>query len=673
TRVESEIFIRNVSLHVSPENTLDRGAELTLTCHADVFHSGNSTPLLKFTFFKDYDNHNTVHMSYNTSNEVKYTIAKARASHSGTYQCDVMAGDKHEASSTQTIVVKGLQTPVLSVDKKIVYEGDTVHLTCDAEDEGGELTFILNEGAREIYRVKDTKGTVKKDHPMNPMSAGMASLSCSYFINTGSEIIKSNLSNTVSVTVRGLDFRPTITVLPSTQVIEGDSVHIRCGVEEKSPTSAFLSLSRGSRLLAMGNNTEYTANVKATDSGKYECMASVKKVERSVHAILTVTELFSTPVLTVTPAEVFERQRFNLTCKSSNVASEKIGHEDVKYSIYRNDQTLVSVNGVYSRMAENETNGEYTCSAQVNTTIIKWSQPIIFTAKVLVSRPTIKVLGEVILGQPFQIECRSPSGSFPIIYSLVRKRTSRRQPQVLTSASEKAIFNASIVTEAEIHEFTCEAQNNGKSVMSDELYAPVTVPVGTPHLMTLPVLHDISEDHDIKFVCSVRTGTPPITFEWYHGENRYPLSSRTVSTNYSEYVLSSPTSVHDGNYYCKAFNNAGKQEVSDQIVITVNMARWKMGLIVGACLLLVSMLVLALTLLIRYRAKRVKVNGINGAGIWSVKPAVLDSSEAVDVEEPEEPNVEYTEVMHPQPTNPEEVPLKKGTDTVYSEVQSLSP
>lgn len=35
-----------------------------------------------------------------------------------------------------------------------------------------------------------------------------------------------------------------------------------------------------------------------------------------------------------------------------------------------------------------------------------------------------------------------------------------------------------------------------------------------------------------------------------------------------------------------------------------------------------------------------------------------------------EPNVEYTEVVHARSTDPARVPLRKGTDTVYSELQN---
>lgn len=99
-------------------------------------------------------------------------------------------------------------------------------------------------------------------------------------------------------------------------------------------------------------------------------------------------ELFSQPVLAITPESVFEGQQFTVTCRSSNHASERISQEDVKYSIKRNEDVVTpgAFNGVYSAMAGANTNGNYTCHAQVKT-ITKWSQSTIFRAKGKVSPP----------------------------------------------------------------------------------------------------------------------------------------------------------------------------------------------------------------------------------------------------------------------------------------------
>ncbi|XP_053493644.1 platelet endothelial cell adhesion molecule isoform X2 [Ictalurus furcatus] len=664
TRAESELILKGVTLNIKPANTVERGSELTLTCVANIIHSGSISPL-HFSFFKDFNKHNTVYILQTTSDQVKYTISDARASHTGTYQCDVMVNNQYKESSTEKITVKGVQTPRLSVDKFDVNEGDIVRIICSAKEESGLLHFIIKDDLNEIYQEETTSGEVQKNHSLR--SVGMAKISCSYLIKVGSTTISSNDSNVVSVVVKDLDIMPTITVLPSTQVIEGDPVHITCGVKGTSHNSTSLMLSKGSYILQRGKTPEFIAAVLANNSGTYECSVLLKNVDKTVKANLTVKELFSTPVLTITPTEVFERQQFNVTCTSSEFASERIGRHDVKYSIYRNNQRLNSSDGAYRTTAHTKTNGNYTCTAQVNDTI-KWSNSKFFKAKVLVSKPTITVLGEVVLGRSFQIECYSDTGSFPITYSLNRNHRTLNYIEVST-AFQKAIFNASIMSENEIHEFRCEAQNNGinPALTSNALLAPVTVPVGKPTLMTIPKGDAIIENEYVEFLCFVTEGTPPISFKWYQGEDRRPVHTITVMKNHSTYNVPVVKSVHSGRYYCEAINGAGIEEASKDIMVTVRIARWKQGLISGVCLLCVTGLVIAFV--IRYRANRVKVASSNGAGIWTVRPPVLDISEVVDVDEPEEPNVEYTEVLHPQTTDPARVPLRQGTDTVYSEVQ----
>lgn len=55
--------------------------------------------------------------------------------------------------------------------------------------------------------------------------------------------------------------------------------------------------------------------------------------------------------------------------------------------------------------------------------------------------------------------------------------------------------------------------------------------------------------------------------------------------------------------------------------------------------------------------------------VWSERPpnAAIDEESSMASSEPD---VEYTEVVHPQPADPARVPLRKGTETVYSELQN---
>lgn len=86
--------------------------------------------------------------------------------------------------------------------------------------------------------------------------------------------------------------------------------------------------------------------------------------------------------------------------------------------------------------------------------------------------------------------------------------------------------------------------------------------------MTLPVIYDIIENDEVHFLCSAEKGTLPITFKWYRGENRSPLKTVTVMKNFSSFVLPSASGVHSGRYHCGALNDAGNEEVSDEIVVS---------------------------------------------------------------------------------------------------------
>lgn len=91
------------------------------------------------------------------------------------------------------------------------------------------------------------------------------------------------------------------------------------------------------------------------------------------------SELFSVPVLSIHPAEVFEGENFTISCQISSFASEKIQREDITYSIFR-DKTSVINSNKYSGTAGKVTNGEYWCTANANG-ITKKSQRELFGAK----------------------------------------------------------------------------------------------------------------------------------------------------------------------------------------------------------------------------------------------------------------------------------------------------
>lgn len=75
------------------------------------------------------------------------------------------------------------------------------------------------------------------------------------------------------------------------------------------------------------------------------------------------TGLFSQPRLTLDPKEIFEGDRFKLTCSVSIYVPEKINNETMRYSIYKDNVKVVSADS-FTTVAHPAKNGNYTCKAQ---------------------------------------------------------------------------------------------------------------------------------------------------------------------------------------------------------------------------------------------------------------------------------------------------------------------
>ncbi|XP_067315567.1 platelet endothelial cell adhesion molecule isoform X3 [Pseudorasbora parva] len=651
--------IRSVELIIQPRNEVQRSTNVSLICQPEVIHNTGSQHNYTYIFYKDYLLLNTVQT--NATNYI-YFIPDSRVSHSGKYKCAVVIERQKWESSVEDLTVKGLLTPVLTVDKQTLTEGDAVTAICAAEGETGSLTFFFKNGPKELYR-QSTKNhkveynqTFEKCEPMN--------MFCYYSINLGDTVDISDNSNVISIHIQELMIKSEIEVKPSTDVIEGDLLTFNCIVDKTQKKNSELKISLLHEHTMLSKNMTQKDHImiaKANDSGKYECYSKLGSVSKSSSVNITIKELFSIPVLSIPSEEVFEGEHFTISCQISSFASERIQSKNITYLIFR-DKTLVIRNNSYSDTAGKVTNGKYMCKAEAKE-IIKESLAVVFRAKVLVSKPEISLDGPVIMDKPFWISCHSENGSLPITYSLKRNNITLNRTTV-SYPDKKAKFLALLSTPSDIS-YLCEAENNGQvSIkMSETLHVTVIVPVGKPLLTVLPVPENIEEGHDVTLICGISKGSPPINFTFYDN-NHTPINTTTVQSNSSSFVLSTVNREKNGNYYCKASNVAGMLSKSVTVTIKVSLAKWKKVLIAAFSMLLVTLLILFVVM--RYKAKRVGVN--NKESVWSERPP--DVADQDSLESQNEGDVEYTEVVHPQPVDPTRIPLRKGTDTVYSELQT---
>ncbi|XP_041839653.1 platelet endothelial cell adhesion molecule isoform X3 [Melanotaenia boesemani] len=642
--------IASVTLSIEPQADVPRNTNVTIRCKAKVFILGSEALTRRYVIYKD----NKIVNSKNTSSseDYLYHLLNARVSNNGKYKCQINIDDQHMTSETEKLTVTGLSKPVLHLTKSAFIEGEEVLVSCSAPEETGSILVYFYDNSKEILEMQ------MNSHPaeakISLMGPGIHEIHCSYTVHLMPDSVKSEESNRIPVTVREFSITPVLEVSPKNNIYEGDPLTITCTIRNFLPTSQSINLilSEGTRMLDHGGssiNHNMTAPASVT-SLTFECMLTVKNVKKVDTKTVSVAELFSRPTLTMSPPEVFRNDPMKLICRSEKVATEKLDRTELTYTLHSLEMTFLPRDrlntGVFSIKAPlNDFN--CTCVAQARN-IEKSSKILAVRPKVLVSTPTISVDGRVILGQPFQIRCQSFNGSVPIIYTLYKDQE-QIDKTTIEEPDEGALFTVSISRTDELNEYTCKANNKGRDVLvSKALNATVIVPLSQVILTTVPDLQELSEGSNLHLLCTVK-GTPPITFKWYRVGNSQPLHTTTSKKNYKYHEVPVLTKQDSGEYFCEAFNAANTRVQSKPINIEVHMAMWKKALIGGTVLLVVSVLVLV-GCVMYFKSRRVRVDGTS-ISVWSErKPEADDDDENSSLSN--EPDVEYTEVVHPRSADP---------------------
>ncbi|XP_051743821.1 platelet endothelial cell adhesion molecule isoform X2 [Ctenopharyngodon idella] len=694
---QAAFTIDQVTLTVLPGNNVASGTNVILRCEAKVSHSHPQPLTYTFSFLLD----DQVIYSKNISDSVvERSLSPARVSNSGRYHCTVRVFNKIKTSNHQALNVTGFQVPMLKVESDIVSEGENIMATCSAPEEMGSLLFYFYENNQEVKRVSSTSNSVKTTLAMQKPTD--IYLQCKYMVLMHPTAGISNKSNTVKVIVQDLDaITPELSISPKMNVVEGDRVQITCKVQNHSGLELFLT--KGNTVLRESHTTfTYSLTVRAEDSGHYVCKAEKGRVQKTAVYRLNVTELFSTPVLRMSPNEVFEGDRFTLTCSRAVSSSEKIKKVDITYELLKEDRHIYS-GAEYYATASPATNGKYSCMAKAKG-VNKTSQPLDLKAKVPVSFPVIRAVEKVIVGRPFKVLCEAKNGTLPITYSILKARMTVDEGRV--EAAHKALFSIkSISHPEEINSFTCQVHNQGPSIRrtSQPLTAEVIVPVSKPVLEPRDIT--VTEGSDLTLICTVQYGTYPITYSWYHKSVQLSFSTQEVSSLEGRYTVKAIERDQRGDYYCEASNYDIEIKRSYPARIGVSLAVWKKILIGVFCILLLVAIVIVLTVFLKKISKpRIKkqatelsvkasrpksgdpmrmsltldiedntaLNGtpcVMGRNVWSENVSGSDSDDHTD---------EESELVQPQEVDPSrEVPVKKSIEPEYSgqhtEVQVSTP
>ncbi|XP_065119202.1 platelet endothelial cell adhesion molecule isoform X1 [Paramisgurnus dabryanus] len=588
---QSAFTIDEVVLTLLPGKDVTSGTDVTLRCEAKVSHSLQQPLKYLFRFFQ---NEAVVYTKNSSESMVNRTLQSVRVFNSGHYKCDVRIFDKFRESESQPLAVTGLQTPSLKVKSDIVSEGENIIVTCSALEETGSLIFVFYENNHQIISVPSSSNSVTVNITQkNPKETY---LQCAYRVMLLPDAGLSKKSNMWKIIVKDLnEITPKIKISPSTNVVEGDRVQVTCQVKDSSNLGVFLT-KNGTLLHQFHTSFTHSFTVRAEDSGEYVCKAEKGNVQKMASDRLSVAELFSKPMLKLSPDQVFEGDSFRLTCTCALNFTQNFSKADISFYLLKEDQRISSA-ATYTGKASSATNGNYFCVAMAKG-VKKTSLPLVFKAKVPVSVPIISAVGNVIVGQPFKVWCKAENGSLPITFRLLKDRSLVAEMKVMKT-TDRAIFNiTSISYPEEIQRFTCQA-NNKDSITKNSatLRTSVIEPVSKPFLQVISPT--ITEGTDLYLICSIQQGTEPITFRWYHNENEIPSSSLEVSLLQSTHIVKAIERDQKGRYHCEATNLASEIKRSPPVTITVSLAIWKKALIGVLCILLLVAIIIVLIVLLK--------------------------------------------------------------------------
>ncbi|XP_075879958.1 platelet endothelial cell adhesion molecule isoform X1 [Nelusetta ayraudi] len=700
---QSWYTIDDVSLTVLPKSTVETGTPVTFRCQVLVSRNDDLNLTHTFVFIR---NDMEVNTTTTTDSTVDYQLNPARAADSGVYECRFIVKEKRKTSLAKGFEVTGLETPVLDLNNTGPYENEEFTARCSAPQEKGQLIFGFYQKLR--------TGNVEKLKQLGPTRnswettlvlrvVGDSLLYCDYEVNLVSGSRRSNRSAEIQVIVKELHIAPVMNVQGPEDIYEGDILDVVCEVVHRL-NNIEVSLIKGREILKQARKSlRHQFRVQEGDSGGLVCKAEWGNVYKESYQAITVRELFSKPRLSLEREDVFEGDHFKLSCNVTVYVPDRIAANTLRYSIYK-DNIEVTRSDSFASMAQPSKNGNYTCKVQAPSglsSLVKESPTLVVKAKVPVSKPVLSVVGNtLVLGKPFQLRCHSNRGTLPIVYTLFgpNRHTAR---ETVTTPEERAVFNVSAIhSSASIKNFLCRANNSQRRVdeTGQVLRSTIIEPVSKPALHFRPMMGDVAEGQEVTLVCSVQGGSLPVSFTWYSAKKANSLDSVTVNKLEASHKITEVRRDHQGGYYCVSNNAANEAKQSPTVTIAVKMAGWKKGLIAVFCILLILALILVVVFkrrLLHFKKKsgaelsvksagtkverlsltQAEANepanatpGMMGKSIWSEHVSGSESEDQRSVTSPEKAEPQYTEVQTKR-ADPNRAPVKKGTDTVYSEVR----
>ncbi|KAI5607362.1 Fc receptor-like protein 5, partial [Silurus asotus] len=319
---------------INPDKHVYNGDNVTLRCEIQ----DESVSRWQYSWYKD--------ASLSSVSSVQmYTISSVELTHIGNYTCkgrESGGSRSSHLSDAVTLTVSERPKAVLSVSpQNCLNEGDSVTLSCEVTDSSTDWTFSWY---REVpYRdgvtaIKNTNGFIMYVELLSDSSRGSGgnyTLSPSALHHTGVYVCKgergepafyTQYSNPQPLRITERP-KPVVSINPDKQVFSGDTVTLRCEIQDESVSRWQYSWYKDASQSPVSSVQMYTiSSVEVTHTGNYTCKGRESGGSRSSHlsdaVTLTVSER-PLAVLSVSPQNwLTEGDSVTLSCEVTNSSTD---------------------------------------------------------------------------------------------------------------------------------------------------------------------------------------------------------------------------------------------------------------------------------------------------------------------------------------------------------------
>ncbi|XP_036926316.1 platelet endothelial cell adhesion molecule isoform X2 [Sturnira hondurensis] len=692
---ENPFTINNVHMVILPGEEVKNGDNLTLQCVVDISTTAHVQPQHRMLFYKDDV---LFHNVSSTESVERYFIPRARVYNAGTYKCTVILNNKMKTTSDYEVLVRGVSSPRVTLDKIEAVEGGVVTVNCSVPEEKAPVHFTVEKveldrkGGKQKRKTSQNQNFVTLEFAVEEQDHVIYFL-CTASIAFGTNMETSSTTRSDLVTVRESFSNPKFHVTPRGMIMEGEQMDITCSIQVTHMATAFpeIIIQKDKMIVAHSthnNRATYSLMATVERSGNYTCKVETSRISKVSSIVVNITELFSKPKLESSATRLDQGERLNLWCSIP-------GAPEANFTIKKRDMT-VSWSQNFTKQASEWDSGAYTCVAGIGK-VLKKSNTVKITVCEMLSKPRIfyESKSEVIKGQTIEVKCQSINGTSPIFYRLVRTSSALKGHNV--SSNEPAVFKDNPTEDTKYH---CVARNchSNPEIRSDVLSVKVIAPVDKVYIS---VLSDkmVESGKELVLRCFTNKASGPITYKFYREKEVRPFYETTSNDTQAIWHKTQASMEQDGQYYCTASNRANPAQTvlqSNVLTIRVFLAPWKKGLIaVVVIVVIIAILVLGARCYFQKKAKAKQIpvemsrpavplltsnnEKMSDSSTQANRP--YDYSEDIGnhamkpVNENKESltsDVEYTEVEVTSP-EPHEGLGRRGTETVYTEIRKANP